>query len=112
MDNAKETLEKAGRNSRYFKDSKYVKTACGIAYSAILVALGGYFESKGIQKRKGRKNINYYIQNLAQLDRKLLTSLNAAYDILHLDGYYDGVTIIKLIEAGFEEAMSIIEKTK
>jgi hypothetical protein len=112
MDNAKEILKKAGKNSRYFKDAKYVKAACGIAYSAVLVALDGMFELKGIKKKKGRKNVNYYTENLSQIDKKLLNSYNAAYDILHLDGYYDGITLIKLIETGFEEALYIIDKLK
>ncbi|MCL5991592.1 MAG: DUF5618 family protein [Bacteroidetes bacterium] len=112
MDNANEVLKKAGRNTRYYKDTKYVKEACGVAYSAVLVALDGYFERKGITKRKGRKNVNYYTENLSKIDKKLLNSFNAAYDILHLDGYYDGITLIKLIETGFEEALYIINKLK
>ena len=31
MDNAKETLKKAGKEDYFYKDKKYVSSACGIA---------------------------------------------------------------------------------
>ena len=42
MDNAKETLLKAGKEDDIYKDEKYVKTACGIAFNGVLKALDGY----------------------------------------------------------------------
>ncbi len=38
--------------------------------------------------------------------------LNNAYFVLHLDGYYGGITSIKTIESGFENATSIINSLK
>jgi hypothetical protein len=35
-----------------------------------------------------------------------------AYDVLHLDGYYDGNFSIPVIQSGFGVACDIIEKTK
>ena len=43
MDNANETLKKAGKEEDFYKDDKYVKTACGIDYIAVLKAFDGYF---------------------------------------------------------------------
>ena len=112
MDNAKATLKHAGKEDLFYKDEKYVKTACGTAYNAVLKALDGYFMLKGIAKGKGRKNIQYYEENLSALDRKLLNYLNNAYEILHLSGYYDGMTDVKTITRGFELAYGIIDKIK
>jgi len=38
--------------------------------------------------------------------------LNNAYSILHIGGYYEGVTEIRAIEAGFENAVLVIEALK
>lgn len=42
MENATETLKKAGKDGKYYKDEKYVKTACGTAYNGVLKALDIY----------------------------------------------------------------------
>ena len=60
MENAKETLKKAGKEDDLYQDDKYVKTACGIAYCAVLKALDGFFILKEVKKRRGRKSIEYY----------------------------------------------------
>mgnify|MGYP001569431364 CR=1 FL=1 len=111
MNNAQEALDKAGKEYNYYIDEKYVKAACGIAYSGVLKALDGYLILKEIPKlKKGkRKSKEYYEMNLATLDRKVLTSYNAAYGILHLGGYYEGLTHIKTIKTGLEVAFEIIE---
>ncbi len=110
MSNAKETLKKAGKDGNSYLDNKYVKTACGTAYNAILKALDGYLLTKGIEKKKGRKSIEFYEENIARLDKKLNTELDNAYKILHLSGYYDGITDVKAIQAGFEVAYRIIRR--
>jgi uncharacterized protein (UPF0332 family) len=112
MDNAKVVLKKAGKDGEFYKDKKYVKMACGTAYSGVLLALDGYLLLKGIDKKKGRKSIEYYQQSLAIVDKKLLNYLNASYQTLHLDGYYDGFTGVKIIKGGFEYAYEIIIKIK
>lgn len=108
--NAKETLKKAGKVGKYYKDEKYVKTACGTAYNAVLKALDGYLILKEIPKQKGRKSIDYYQSNIAKLDKKLLTELHSAYNVLHLSGYYDGELNISVIQAGLETAQDIIKR--
>jgi len=114
MNNAKECLQKAKKEDRYYRDAKYVKMACGTAYSGVLVALDCYLTLKGVEKpkKKLRKSIEYYQENISKLDKKLLNNLNSAYQILHLCGYYDGVLNVNVITAGFEEAYTIIEKIK
>ncbi|MDR0304303.1 MAG: DUF5618 family protein [Chitinispirillales bacterium] len=114
MNNANEALQKSKKDDRYYSDKKYVRTACGVAYSGVLLALDAWLTLKGIPKpnKKQRKSIEYYMSNITELDKKLLSNLHTVYNILHLAGYYDGVTNIKVIQAGFESANEIIEKIK
>ncbi len=112
MDNAKETLKKAGKQDKFYIDDKYTKTACGIAYNGVLMALDGYFILKSIKQPRGRKSIEYYQTNIAKIDKKLNVYLKNAYEILHISGYYDGVTSVKTITDGFEIATDIINKIK
>jgi hypothetical protein len=112
MDNAKETLKKAGKEDDFYKDDKYVKTACGIAYNAVLKALDGYFILKEVKGPKCRKSIEFYRTNTSKIDKKALNYLNSAYNILHLDGYYDGILSVDVISTGFKYAYTIIDKIK
>jgi hypothetical protein len=113
MDNAKDCLKKAQKEGNYFLDTKYVKMACGTAYSGVLVGLDGYLALKGIHPdKKVRKTIEYYQYNLGKLDKKMLVHLVSAYQILHLSGYYDGIQNVTVINEGFNEAKSIINKIK
>lgn len=112
MDNAKETLKKAGKEDDLYKDSKYVKTASGIAYNAVLKALDGYFLLKDVKGPKSRKSIEFYRTNTSKIDKKMLNYLNSAYNILHLDGYYDGILSVDVINTGFKLAYTIIDKIK
>jgi hypothetical protein len=112
MENAIEALKKAGKEDDFYQDDKYVKTACGIAYNAVLKALDGYFITKEVKVPKRRKSIEFYRDNIARIDRKLMAHLNNAYTVLHLDGYYDGNVIVDTINSGFKSAYLIIEKIK
>jgi len=114
MDNAKETLKKAGKDGRHYVDKKYVRTACGTAYHGVLIALDTWLKLKGVPElsKKQRKSIAYYKDCVAKFDKKMLVSLDIAYDILHLSGYYDGILSVKTIEDGFDEAYYIIDKIK
>jgi hypothetical protein len=115
MDNAKECLKNANKEGNYYHDPKYVKVACGTAYSGVLVALDGFLTLKGIHKpttAKQRKSIEHYQNNIAKIDKKMLDRLNSAYQILHLFGYYDGTNNADVVKAGFEQAYKIIEKIK
>jgi len=112
MDNAKECLKKAKKEDNYYNDPKYVRMACGTAYSGVLIALDCFFILKGIHKPKGkeRKSIEYYQNNLGKFDKKMLVNLNDTYKILHLSGYYDGIQNVNVVHEGLNLANTIIEK--
>ena len=113
MDNAREYLKSAKKEDNIYRDTKYVRTACGTAYSGVLVALDGFSIVKGVhtsKSKKLRKSIEYYQKILGQQDRKMLDNLNLAYKILHLSGYYDGIEDAVVIRRGFDLADKIIEK--
>jgi len=115
MDNAKETLSRAGKEDNgYYKDKKYVKSACGIAYLGVLYALDAWFALKEIPEppKKRQKSIEYYMSNIARIDKKLVSDMDTAYGILHLEGYYRGMSNVKIINNGFELAYKIIDKVK
>jgi hypothetical protein len=112
IDNARVQLKQAGKDDRFYIDEKYVKSACGIAYSGLLKGLDFIFDIRGVPKRRGRKSIEYYRSILSTMDKRLLKHLNSGYHVLHLDGYYDGVSDINVIEAGFDNAISIISTLK
>jgi uncharacterized protein (UPF0332 family) len=114
MDNARECLKKAQKEGKFYNDKKYVKMACGTAYNGLLVALDCFLLLKGTEKPKGkiRKSIEYYQQNVAKQDKKLLHHLNSAYEVLHLWGYYDGIEKVDVVMSGFDDAYTIIERIK
>jgi hypothetical protein len=114
MDNAKDTLRKAGRDGPHYTDRKYIRTACGTAYNGVLIALDAWLKLKEFPEpsKKQRKSIGYYKDAIATIDKKMLSYLDVAYDILHLSGYYDGVKSVKVVEEGFDYAYYIIDKIK
>jgi hypothetical protein len=75
-----------------------------------LKALDGYLYLHGVEKKKGRKSIEYYLSEVSRLDKKMLSYLNGAYEVLRLSGYYNGVLVVPVIQAGFDLAYDIIEK--
>ena len=111
MDNAKEYLKNAQKEGHFYQDKKYVKTACGAAYNGLLVALDGFLQLKDVKpKAKERKSIEFYQKKITLIDKKMLNYLNSAYEILHLWGYYDGITDARVVKRGFDAAFTIIEK--
>jgi len=115
MSNAKETLQKAEkRDDGQYKDEKYVRSACGIAYLGVLRAIDAWLLMKGvqIQGKKNQISIKLYEYKIAQIDKKMLALLKSTYGTLHLSGYYHGVTKISTIKDGFDDAYEIIDKIK
>jgi hypothetical protein len=114
MNNATETLQKAGKEDNLYHDPKYVRTACGTAYLGMLIALDAFFELRGVPPppKKKQKNIEYYTFNVAKLDGKLSAELHAAYRLLHIEGYYEGVRRVTTIKDGFDVAYEIIARIK
>lgn len=106
LDNAREILsEKARKENGYYQDPKYVKMAGNTAYNGILVALDSILDDKS----KGRKDVKWYKEKLAKMDKKLLDSFVAAYNTLHLALGYDGNTLASVAAAGIKEAEKIID---
>jgi len=114
FDNAKEALSKTKiiENGRKYEDEKYVKTACGVAYNGVLKALDIYFANKDIKAPRGRKSVEYYVGNLAKQNKKALSIFDDVYRLLHLYGYYDGTTNVKVIKEGFERANELVNMLK
>jgi len=110
MENTRETLKKSGKEDNHYPDNKYVRTACGTAYNGVLKALDGYLLLRGMEKRKGRKSIEHYKENISRFDKRLNAELDDAYNILHLFGYHDGATNVKVIREGFEATEKIIKR--
>lgn len=106
LSNAKEILrEKAVKEDGVYKDRKYVKMAGHTAYVGVLEALDVVFGNK----RKGRKSVDWYKEELANIDRKVLTNFLVAYDVLHLSMSYDGNLSAAVSKEGIEVAEKIIE---
>ena len=112
MNNANKELQQAKKNGKVYQDIKHLRIACSTAYMAMLKALDGIFMLRNIPKPKRRASVEYYQRELSEVDKKILTSLNIAYNILHLSGYYDGLNDVVTIKRGFEETEYIILKLK
>ena len=114
MDNAKEALQKAKKDGNHYIDRKYVRTACGTAYLGVLIALDAWLKIKDVAlpPKKKQKSIEFYKENIAKIDGKMVSRLQTVYRILHLEGYYWGEDNIKAISGGFEDAYEIIDKIK
>ncbi|GHV66636.1 hypothetical protein FACS1894199_10460 [Bacteroidia bacterium] len=114
MNNAEATLQKAVKEDNYYRDRKYVRVACGTAYLGVLEAVNKWLQLRNVPDppRKKRKSIEFYTANVAMLDGKVSAELHAAYRLLHIDGYYEGVRAVKAIKAGFETAYDIIARIK
>ena len=105
LDNAKEILrEKAQKEDGYYKDKKYVKMAGNTAYNGVLEALDGLF---GI-KKKGRKSVDWYQEELGKMDKKVLNAFNVVYNTLHLSMAYDGNLSVVIANEGLKQAETII----
>jgi hypothetical protein len=109
--NAKNTLKLAGQNGRYYLDPKYVQTACGTAYVGVLLALDYFFKLKKVRLPSVGKSIDYYRQGLKEYNR-IKDTLKSAYQILHIDGYYEGTLDSDHIKIGFARAKEIIDQLK
>jgi Domain of unknown function (DUF5618) len=105
VDNAKTILkEKAIHDGEHYRDKKYVRLAGHAAYTGVLVALDGLFEYKG----KKRKSKEWYIDQLAQRNKKMVQLFEDAYYWLHLVMGYDGVRNVKMSKDGLKMAEQMI----
>lgn len=106
VENARQLLrENARKEDGIYQDTKYVKLAGHAAYAGVLVALDGLLG----QKKKGRKDVDWYKQQLAGIDKKKLGQFVAAYDTLHLSMSYDGNPSADVAQAGLSQAETLID---
>ena len=106
LDNARTILkEKAMKENDRYSDRKYVKLAGHAAYTGVLVALDGFF---GIKTKK-RKDVNWYKEQLASIDKKVLGNFVDAYELLHLYMGYDGTQNAIVAQQGLKRADEIIQ---
>lgn len=111
--NAREALNKAKKQGNYYQDPKYVRSASGIAYSGMLLALDTYLRTHDIHPPKGaRKSIEWYRDNLRKLDLKLLNEVNTAYNVLHILGYYEGELNVTILKDGMSKAVTVINRIR
>ena len=106
LDNARTILrEKALKEDDLYIDRKYVKLAGHAAYTGLLVALDGFF---GIKTKK-RKDVSWYKEQLASVDKKVLNNFVSAYELLHLYMGYDGAREAGIAQLGLKRADEIIQ---
>ena len=107
--NAEEIIQKANYDPelKMYTDGKYVKAAGDILWKGCLIALDAVFE---VRKGKGRPSIDKYKEAAGKRDKKLLASIAAAYNLLHLSMGYDGIKVKKVCDTGFDYANAIIER--
>jgi hypothetical protein len=105
LDNARAILrEKALKEDEYYQDEKYVKLAGHAAYAGVLVALDSLLGDK----KKGRKEVSWYKEQLAVLDKRVLKHFISAYDLLQLSMSYDGNPETAVAQLGLKRAEEII----
>ncbi len=105
LTNAKDILrDKARKEDGFYQGAKYVKMAGHTAYAGVLVALDAL-----LGKKKGRKDVDWYKQQLAGLDRRLLSTFVAVYDTLHLSMSYDGNPDAEIAQTGLKRAEFIVD---
>ncbi len=113
MENARETLKRAGKEDDEYSDVKYVQTASGTAYLGVLIALDEYLRRK--EGRSGYtppKSIEDYQKRITKQNKKVNKWLKIVYADLHLVGYYNGTTSYEVIRRGLENAANIINLIK
>ena len=112
VENAAKTLKENARldkESNRYEDPKHVKAAGNYLWLAVLIALDAAFHVKE-SKKKGRVDIGDYKAAVAQRDQKLLKAVTEAYNILHLDMTYDGISHKDLCDLGFRLTNDIINR--
>ncbi|PMD95531.1 hypothetical protein BWI97_14340 [Siphonobacter sp. BAB-5405] len=113
LSNAREMLSaKAEKQGNHYGNVKYVQTASGTAYLAVLLAIDRFLQQKEGAKFVKPRSIEEYRSRVGKHSRKLLDLLNEAYDMLHLVGYYHGTTSVTSIQNGLKAAEKVIEMTE
>ena len=109
LTNAEKILkEKAGKKNGEYANIEIVQTASRIAYDAVILAIDAYLEEKEELKFTKPNNIEEYRLRVAKQNEELLNSLNAAYDMLYLVGFYHGTLSKRTMANGLSAARTIL----
>lgn len=87
-----------------YNDRKHVKIAGNRADSGVLAALDAVLGNK----TSDRKTLDWYEEQLTNIDPKILPYFLTAYDVLYLAMGYDGNLIAAISRAGLDIAEKII----
>ena len=110
LQNAKDILrEKAVKDGNSYTDSKYVKMAGDTAWKGCLIALDAVFHVRESLPKGRRVSVDDYRDSVARKDRKMLTCVVDAYNILHLSMGYDGTKSYPVCKDGIDHAERIIQ---
>lgn len=117
LHNAKELLSKSPIEGRVYTNVKYVKSACGVAYLAILEAVNEALLQKGYTKKELPKKVEEYEKalknHISSHNGKLLKEFTMLYDALHVAGYYRGLIYnVDAVKDYLKAAREFIEKIK
>jgi len=117
LENARELLRKSSIEDGYYTDKKYVKSACGVAYLAILEAINEYLIARGLTKKELPKKVEEYEKALKKYasahNGKLARQFDILYEELHIAGYYRGLlSDVNVVKEVFKSAKGFIEKIK
>jgi hypothetical protein len=115
---AKELLRKSPIEGKLYADTKYVKSACGVAYLGVLEAINEQLQTKyGISRKDLPKKVEEYRKALQKHvsvhNGKLLKEFDALYDELHIAGYYRGLLHkTDMVKSAIKGAEEFIGKLK
>ncbi|MEK6545049.1 MAG: DUF5618 family protein [Nitrospinota bacterium] len=117
FENTKGILIKSPIEDTRYIDVKYVKTACGAAYLAVLKAIDEYLISMGVSEKELPKSLDAYRdaikKHIAIRNGKLLREFNDIYNELHIAGYYRGLLrSTGTVKEALKTAKDFIEKIK
>ena len=88
FNNVKEQIDKAQKVNNRYTQNKYVRSACGTLYLALLIILDEIliFHKKNL--KRDEKNYTNYMAKLKTINKTWMVNYKEAYDLLHLKGYY------------------------
>ncbi len=117
LNNAKELLSKSPIEGKVYTDVKYVKSACGVAYLAVLEAINEALLQKGYTKKGLPKKVEEYEKALKKHisihNGKLQREFTMLYHGLHIAGYYRGdIFSVDAVKDYLKAAKEFIAKVK
>jgi hypothetical protein len=101
--------EKAEKDGKYYKDTKYVRMAGNTAWNGVLIALDAVLGVRKNLKKGQRPDFNDYEAAMAKKDSKMTRPLLGAYESLHKTLGYDGNPRYNIVQDSMKQAQSILD---